>query len=148
MNCDWSYTYENITMKKFTTQQKKTEEKNNRNEVKHSWPKRTCVVIWDSPVAVIDEHKMSRKHLVKVRTSPGVTCPNISLCGTYSWKKKKQTMWHCILELMMPIMKEYKLLTDWWSLNHLLRYSNQQYMLSHLIMKDDLKHLAREIENL
>ena len=45
--------YENTTTQKLATQQKKTEE-DNKNGIKHSWPKETDVVIGDSTVAGID----------------------------------------------------------------------------------------------
>ena len=45
--------YENTTTQKLATQQKKTEE-DNKNGIKHSWPKETDVVIGDSMVAGID----------------------------------------------------------------------------------------------
>ena len=53
-DCDSSYKYENTTTQKLATQQKKTEEKN-KNGIKHSWPKETCVVIGYSMVAGINE---------------------------------------------------------------------------------------------
>ena len=68
-----SYKYENIATKKLTAQQKKTSEEN-KNGMKHSWPKETCIVIRDSMVAGIDERKMSRKRLIKVRLFPVATC--------------------------------------------------------------------------
>ena len=82
-----SYKYENITTKKLTTQRKKTEEENNKNGMKHSWIKGTCVLIGDSMLAGIDERKMSTKRLIKVRTFPGPTCSDMNHClvlGTYS----------------------------------------------------------------
>ena len=72
-----SYKYENITTKKLTTQRKKTEEENNKNGMKHSWIKGTCVLIGDSMLAGIDERKMSTKRLIKVRTFPGPTCSDM-----------------------------------------------------------------------
>ena len=71
-----SYKYENTTMQKLTTQQKKTEEEN-KNGIKHSWPKGTCVVIGDSMVVGIDERKMLSKRLKKVRSFPGATCSDM-----------------------------------------------------------------------
>ena len=65
--------YENTRTQKLATQQKKTEE-DNKNRIKHSWSKRTCVVIGDSMVPGIDEPKMSSKRLVKLRPFSGATC--------------------------------------------------------------------------
>ena len=65
--------YENFATKKLTAQQKKTNEQN-KNGIKHSWPKETCIVFRDSMVAGIDERKMSRKRLIKVRSFPVATC--------------------------------------------------------------------------
>ena len=64
--------YENTTTQKVATQQKKTEEEN-KNRIKHNWPKRTCAFIRDSVVAGIDERKMSNKRLIKVKSFPGAT---------------------------------------------------------------------------
>ena len=49
----------------------KTEE-DNKNGIKHSWPKGTCVVIGDSMVAGADERKMSSKGRSQVRLA--LTC--------------------------------------------------------------------------
>ena len=61
-----------LRRKKLKTQQKKTKEEN-KNGIKHTWPKETCVVFRDSIVAGIDMRKMSSKRLMKVRTFPGAT---------------------------------------------------------------------------
>ena len=71
--------YENTTTQKLATQQKKTEE-GNKNGIKHNWPKGTCVVNGDSMVAGIDECKMSSKHLIKVKSFPGVICSDMYHC--------------------------------------------------------------------
>ena len=68
--------YENTTMQKLVTQQKKTED-GNKNGIKHSWPKKTCVVIGDSMVAGTDERKISSKLLIKVRSFPGAACSDM-----------------------------------------------------------------------
>ena len=54
-----------------TTYQRKTEEEN-KNGIKHSWPKGTCTVIGDSMFAGIDERKKCSKRLIKVRQFPGI----------------------------------------------------------------------------
>ena len=59
-----------------TIQQKKTEEEN-KNGIKHDWPKGTCVVIGESMVAGIDERKMSNKRLIKVRSFPDAACSDM-----------------------------------------------------------------------
>ena len=62
---------------KISSTTKKTGE-GNKNGIKHSWPKGTCVVIGDSMVTGIDEHKMSSKRLIKVRSFPGAaTCSHM-----------------------------------------------------------------------
>ena len=66
------YKYVNITTQELTSQEKKTEEEN-KNGIKHSWPKGKCTVIGDSMVAGIDERKMSIKPLIKVRSFSGAT---------------------------------------------------------------------------
>ena len=58
---------------KISSTTKKTGE-GNKNGIKHSWPKGTCVVIGDSMVAGIDQPKMSSKRLVKLRPFSGATC--------------------------------------------------------------------------
>ena len=67
-NSDSSHKFENIMTKILTTQQKKIEEENNKNGIKRSWPRGTCVVIEDTMFAGIDERKMLSKRLIKVRT--------------------------------------------------------------------------------
>ena len=59
--------YENTRTKKIAILQNKTEEEN-KNRIKHSWPKGTCVLTGDSMVVSIDESKMSSKRLIKVRS--------------------------------------------------------------------------------
>ena len=68
-NSNLSDKYENTTTQKLATQQNETKEEN-KNGIKHSWSRGTCVVIGDSMVAGIDERKMSSK----VRSFPGATC--------------------------------------------------------------------------
>ena len=75
-NSNLSDKYENTTTQKLATQQKKTEEEN-KNGIRRSWPRGTCVIIGDSMVAGIDERKMSSKHLIKVRSFPGATCSDM-----------------------------------------------------------------------
>ena len=71
-----SYKYENYTTQKLATQQKKTKEEN-KNGIKHNWPKVTCVVIGDFMIVCIDERKISSKRLLKVRSFPGATCSDM-----------------------------------------------------------------------
>ena len=66
-NSDSSHKFENTMTKILTTQQKKIEEENNKNGIKRSWPRGTCVVIEGTMVAGIDERKMLSKRLIKVR---------------------------------------------------------------------------------
>ena len=61
-----------------TAQRKKTEEENNKNGIKHCWPKGTCVVIGDSMFLGIDECKMLSTDLMKVRKFPGATCSDLN----------------------------------------------------------------------
>ena len=68
--------YENSTAQKLAAQQKKTEEEN-KNGIKQSWPKGTCVIIGYSMVAGTDERKMSSKCLIKVTSFPGTTCSDM-----------------------------------------------------------------------
>ena len=75
---------------KSATQQNKTKEEN-KNGIKHSWPKGTCVVIGDSMVAGIAERKMSSKRLIKIRSFPGATCSDI-ITAWYLFLKKTPTM--------------------------------------------------------
>ena len=65
--------YENTTTKKIAILQNKTEEEN-KNRIKHSWPKGTWVFIGDSMVFGIDERKMSSKRLIKVRSFSDAIC--------------------------------------------------------------------------
>ena len=100
-------------------QQKKLEKKTkeeNKNFIKHSWPKGTYVVIGDSMIASIDERKISSKCLIKVRSFPGATCSDMYQCLVRILEKKNPTMRYCMLEqMMLPIMNEQKLLTNCWS---------------------------------
>ena len=59
------------------TTKKKTEEENDRNGIKNSWPKGTCIVIGDSTVGGINEPKMSSKRLIKERSVSCATCSDI-----------------------------------------------------------------------
>ena len=65
--------YENTRTKKIAILQNKTEEEN-KNRIKHSWPKGTSVFTGDSMVVSIDERKMSSKRLIKVRSFSGAIC--------------------------------------------------------------------------
>ena len=73
-------------MEKITTEDRRKPKKtgeDNKNGIKHSWPKGTCVVIGDSMVTGINEGNMSSKRLIKVRTFPG-PLRHVSLLVTYS----------------------------------------------------------------
>ena len=69
------------------TTKKKTEEENDRNGIKNSWPKGTCIVIGDSTVGGINEPKMSSKRLIKERSVPCATSSDI-----YHYLVKNPTM--------------------------------------------------------
>ena len=72
----------------------------------------------------------------------------------YLFLKENSNMWYCMLEQMvLPIMKEQKLLTNCWSWNHLLQncwswnhlLQTEHIVISHPITRTDSKHLAMKI---
>ena len=66
-------------------------------------------------VADIDERKMSSKRLIKVRSFPGATYSDMYYY-LVPILETNRTLCYCMLEqMMLPIMKERKLLTNSWS---------------------------------
>ena len=138
--------YENTTAQNLATQQKKTEE-GNKNGIKHSWSKGTCVVIRDSMVAGIDERKMSTKRLIKVRSFPGATCSDIYHYLVTILERKPD---HVILHVGRNDVAHYEGTEIVDKLLELKSFIAEQLptthiVISHPITRTDSKHLAMKI---
>ena len=141
-----SYKYENFTTQKLATQQKKTKEEN-KNGIKHSWPKGTCVVIGDSMFAGIDERKMSSKRLIKVSSFLGATCSDMYHYLVPILEKKTD---HVILHVGTNDVAHYEGTEIVDKLLELKSFIVEQLptahvVISHPITRTDSKHLARKI---
>ena len=124
----------------------KTEE-GNKNGIKHSWPKGTCVVIGDSMVAGIDEGKMSSKRLIKVRSFPGATCSDMYHCLVPILERKPD---HVILLIGTNDVTHYEVTETVDKLLKLKSFFAEQLPITHIVISHPItrinsKHLAMKI---
>ena len=138
--------YENTTAQKLAAQQKKTEE-GNKNGIKHRWSRGTCVVIGDSMVAGIDEHKMTSKRLIKVRSFPRATSSDMYHYFVPILESKPD---HVMLHVGTNDVDHYKGTEIVDKLLELKAFIAEQLptthvVISHPITRADLKHLAMKV---
>ena len=137
-----------LRRKKLKTQQKKTKEEN-KNGIKHTWPKETCVGFRDSIVAGIDMRKMSSKRLMKVRTFPGATSSDMYHYLVPILEKKPD---HVTLHVGRTVARyEETEIVD--KLLELKSFIIKQLPTTYIVISDpvtrtDSKHLAMEVADI